>query len=49
MYSNTTGTSSLETECLYGEMVEIFDEYLDWVFCRLIVADLIPTKVISAK
>ena len=36
MNSNTTGTSSLETECLFGEMVEILDEHLDWVYCKLI-------------
>ena len=36
MNSNTTGTSPLETECLFGEMVEILDEHLDWVYCKLI-------------
>lgn len=28
--------SFLETECLFGETVEIFDKYSDWVFCKLI-------------
>jgi hypothetical protein len=36
MNLNTTGTSSLETECLFGEMVEILDEHLDWVYCKLL-------------
>jgi len=36
MKSNATGTSSLETECLFGEVVEILDEHLDWVYCKLI-------------
>ena len=35
MNSNMKGTSSLETECLFGEMVEILDEHLDWVYCKL--------------
>ena len=25
----------LETECLYGETVEILEEKTDWVYCRL--------------
>ncbi|MDB2478800.1 C40 family peptidase [Alphaproteobacteria bacterium] len=25
----------LETECLFGETVEILEEYLDWVYCKL--------------
>ncbi len=35
MKSEPTQTSPLETECLYGEKVEILDEYLDWVYCKL--------------
>lgn len=27
--------SLLETECLFGETVEILDKYADWVFCKL--------------
>ena len=27
--------STLETECLFGETVEVLDEYLDWVYCML--------------
>lgn len=34
MYLNTN-RSGLETECLFGEVVEILDEYQDWVYCRL--------------
>ena len=30
-----TKTSPLETECLFGENVEVFDECLDWVYCQL--------------
>ena len=26
----------LETECLFGETVHILDEYLDWVYCKLL-------------
>lgn len=36
MKSNMTGISSLETECLFGEKVEILDEHLDWVYCKLL-------------
>ncbi|MDC1194776.1 C40 family peptidase [Pseudomonadota bacterium] len=36
MKSNMTGTSSLETECLFGEKVEILKEHLDWVYCKLL-------------
>ena len=35
MKSQPTETSSLETECLFGETVEILDETLDWVYCKL--------------
>ena len=35
MKSEPKETSLLETECLFGETVEIFDEYLDWVYCKL--------------
>lgn len=28
-------TSPLETECLFGETIEVLDEYLDWVYCKL--------------
>ena len=35
MKSEPTETSHLETECLFGEKVEILDESLDWVYCKL--------------
>ena len=35
MKSEPTETSPLETECLFGEKVEILDEFSDWVYCRL--------------
>jgi SH3-like domain-containing protein len=35
MKSNPSETSSLETECLFGEQIEILDEHFDWVYCRL--------------
>ena len=35
MKSEPTETSPLETECLFGETVEILDECLDWVYCKL--------------
>ena len=35
MKSEPSDTSPLETECLFGEKVEIIDESLDWFFCRL--------------
>jgi hypothetical protein len=35
MKTEPTEISSLETECLFGETVEIFDENLDWVYCKL--------------
>ena len=36
MKSSATSSSPLETECLFGEMVEIMDESLDWVYCKLV-------------
>ena len=35
MKSEPSETSTLETECLFGETVEILDESLDWVYCKL--------------
>ena len=35
MKSKPNENSPLETECLFGETVEILDEYLDWVYCKL--------------
>ncbi len=35
MKSEPTYTSLLETECLFGETVEIFDKFSDWVYCKL--------------
>jgi len=29
----------LETECLFGENVEILEEYLEWVYCKLLTDD----------
>ena len=34
--SKPSENSALETECLFGETVEILDNYLNWVYCRLI-------------
>ena len=36
MKSNPSANSTLETECLFGETVEVLDENLDWVYCQLI-------------
>jgi len=35
MKSEPSETSPVETECLFGETVEILKEHLDWVYCRL--------------
>jgi hypothetical protein len=35
MKSEPTEASSLETECLFGETINILDESLDWVYCKL--------------
>lgn len=35
MKLSTEETSLLETECLYGESVEIIKNYSDWVYCKL--------------
>ena len=35
MRSEPAETSALETECLYGETVEILEECFDWVYCKL--------------
>ena len=35
MKSEPTEASPLETECLFGETVQILEETLDWVYCRL--------------
>ena len=36
MKTEPTETSPLETECLYGETVEILNNHCDWVYCKLI-------------
>jgi len=36
MKSEPTDKSPLETECLFGETVEVLDEHLDWVYCKLV-------------
>ena len=35
MKSEPSDKSSLETECLFGETVEVIEEYLDWAYCKL--------------
>ena len=32
---NPTTTSTLETESLFGEFVEVIEQYKSWVFCNL--------------
>lgn len=36
MKSKPTKWAPLETECLFGEKVEILDENLNWVYCKLL-------------
>ena len=36
MRSNPIQTSSLETECLFGESIIILDNHLDWYYCKLL-------------
>lgn len=35
MKSEPAETSPLETECLFGEIVDVLNETLDWVYCKL--------------
>ncbi len=35
MKSKPLANSPLETECLFGETVEVLDDNLDWVYCQL--------------
>ena len=35
MKSEPSDKSSLETECLFGETIEVLEECLDWVYCKL--------------
>ena len=35
MKSEPSDTSSLETECLFGENVEVLDNHLNWAYCKL--------------
>ena len=35
MRSDPNDKSPLETECLFGETVEVLENYLDWVYCEL--------------
>ena len=35
MKSEPSLSSPLETECLFGETVDIIEERLDWVYCKL--------------
>lgn len=36
MKSKPSENSALETECLFGETIEILDSYLNWVCCKLV-------------
>ena len=36
MRSIAEASSSLETECLFGETINISDNYLDWYYCKLL-------------
>ena len=36
MRTDPNETSSLETECLFGETVKILDNYLGWYYCKLL-------------
>ena len=36
MISDTSSKSLLETECLYGEIVEVLKEHHDWLYCKLL-------------
>lgn len=36
MQSNTSNRSLLETECLFGETIEILDQKHEWVYCKLV-------------
>ena len=36
MQSKPFESSELETECLFGESVNVLDENLDWVYCKLL-------------
>ena len=35
MTTNPSKVSSLETECLFGETVEVLDKHFNWVYCKL--------------
>ena len=35
MKSEPSDTSPLETECLFGETIEVLDKHFDWVYCKL--------------
>ena len=35
MKSSPSNGSALETECLFGEKIEILKENYDWVYCKL--------------
>ena len=32
-------SSHLETECLFGETIEILDKNSDWIYCKLVTDD----------
>ena len=36
MISSPSGGNILETECLFGEKIEILNENLEWIYCRLL-------------
>ena len=41
MYFNPEDSLPLETECLFGETIQILDEYSDWVHCKLLTDNYI--------
>ena len=37
MRSKPFDNSLLETECLFGEKVEVLDQYNEWIYCKLLI------------
>lgn len=35
MMSNPSSMSLIETQCLFGEKIEILEKHLEWIYCRL--------------
>ena len=50
MRSKPNETSMLETECLFGENINILDKHLNWYYCKLLTDNYLwldPKRILN--